>query len=349
MVIKIIMTEVHGEILNSTNSLKLQNVIKSSNFSIHFLKGKIDAKVLRNYHVLIIGGPTVPLDLSEILAVEKFVNQGGFLVLLSVAGGDLSNNNLSELSRRFEFEFNPDYVEDYKHNINNNPRLPIIRYIKKGFSITKSVNKIVFTGCSISVLDDSVKGFLYTDKDALPYMATLGVVSLEKNIIGLSSSSIFNDTLLDKFDNKRLLQNILNYIESIFKKIEKELRVKHKNLTPLRASKIIEHLIMLNSKKLEEIDKLIDKMWSRIIDQIPRLENKIILENLEKSYKLILQKIDLLDFEVGQKNSEFNFLGEKYQESVQQAMNRWYEIEAEKREKLDMIKNNLLTRINNSN
>ncbi|MHA1230163.1 MAG: hypothetical protein ACTSRP_16535 [Candidatus Helarchaeota archaeon] len=346
MVLKIAISEAHNEILNSSNSLKLQDIIKEHNFEVNFIKEYLTSNLLSSYHVLIIGGPTEPLDYSEIVAIEKFVKQEGFLILMSVAGGELSGNNLSELSRRFEFEFNPDFVEDYKHNLNNNPRLPIIHHIKKSFPFTKSINKIIFTGCSISILDESVKGFIYTDRDSIPSMTALGVISTESNVIGFSSSSIFNDTLLEKYNNKKLIDNILRYISTIFKKREKEIKDKYKKISPSKAVRLLEHLISLNTKKLKEIDGIIDNMYNRILGQISKVPIIKVKENLNKNYKLILQKIDSIAAEINNQHAEFSFLGNEYQTEAVDVLNRWYASEAEIREKLDMIRNNLLSRIN---
>jgi len=347
MELKIAISEVHDELLNSSNTLKLQSLANEFGFSVNFIKGKINQRILQNYHVLIIGGPTLPLDYSEILDIEQFVEYGGYLLIFSIAGGDIDNKNLSHLSRKFEFEFNPDFVEDHKHNINNNPRIPIVHYIKKNFSITKNINKIAFTGCSMTPLDDKVHGFLFTDKDSIPFMTPLGVISSEKNVIGISSSSIFNDTLIDKFDNKKLLINIFKFIISIFKIREKQLRSKYKNISVPKALKLIEHLISINSKSLNSIDTLIDNMWKRINDLIPNQTSNYIKNNLNKSYTVILHKIDQLALQVSKKYSEFTFLGNEFQNKAQSLLNLWYEQEAEKREKLDMIRNNLLAKINN--
>jgi len=46
------------------------------------------------------------------------------------------------------------------------------------------------------------------------------------------------------------------------------------------------------------------------------------------------------------KYSEFLILGDEFFNSTQNILNKWYVFEAEKREKLDMIRNNLLAKLN---
>ena len=345
MVLKIAISEAHNELLNSSNTLSLQSIAKELDFSIAFIKDMITDRNIYNYQVIIIGGSTEPLEYSEISIIEKFVNHGGFLLIFSVAGGDIGNSNLSELSRRFEFEFNPDYVESYKHNLNGNPRIPIIYFIKKNFPITKNINKIAYAGCSISILDSDVKGVLFTDKDSIPTMAPVGVISETKNIIGLAGSSLFNDTLIEKYNNKKFIKNIFRFISNILRKREKELRNKYENLTISKAIKLFEHQISINSRSMNEIDILIDKLWSRIIEQSSRIDVARLKDNLKKSYKLIIYKIDALASQVSEKKAEFSFFGQEFEEASNELLNSWYSLEAEKREKLDMIRNNLLVRI----
>jgi hypothetical protein len=346
---RVAFSESHDEILNSTNNTELQSILKDLDFSISFIREEFNNLNINNVQVLIVGGPTEPFSHSEVVILEKFVEkQGGFVLLLSVAGGDLGDSNLSELTRRFEFEFNPDFVESFKHNENNNPRIPILRYIKRNFPFTKGVKKIIYTGCSISKLDSSIEGFLFTDKDSIPTVAPLAVISNEKNIIGIGSASIFNDTLIKKFDNMRLIRQILKHVKDEILEKEKELRTKYKNLTVSKALKLLEHQITINIKLLDDVSNTIDSMWNRITQSISRDAKKDVENNLKKSYKLILHKIDTLASQIARKNAEFSFLGEEYNRESNQLLNTWYISEAEAREKLDMIRNNLVARIENS-
>jgi len=211
--------------------------------------------------------------------------------------------------------------------------------------ISRNINKIAFAGCSISILDPDIKGFMFTDRDSIPVITPVGVISNKYNIIGIASSSIFNDTLIQKLDNKKLIINILRYINSFFKKREKDLQEKYKNINVNKAIRLLEHEIMINSKKLEQISDLIDQMWNRLNDQLQKNDIESVQTNLNKSYKIILQKIDILALQINEKLLEFGFLGQEFQSSSQELINKWYAMEAEKREKLDMIRNNLSAKI----
>ena len=176
-------------------------------------------------------------------------------------------------------------------------------------------------------------------------MTPIAVFFEEKNIIGIAGSSIFNDTLINQFDNKRLFMNIIKYIQTFYKKREKDVMEKYKNLNVNKAVKLIEHEILINSKILNAIDKTIDSLWDRMIDLTTKKDAAFIKQHLEKSYKLIVQKIDTISSQIVEKINEFSIFGDEFEEKSRDLVNNWYVLEAEKREKLDMIRNNILGRL----
>ncbi|MFX1317200.1 MAG: hypothetical protein ACFE9T_15165 [Promethearchaeota archaeon] len=131
-------------------------------FNSNFKLGKIEAGIsyekLNKYNIFIIGVPTMEpnLDLDEIDALVKYVNDGGSLLIINDKGGDYdNNNNLSELTGHFGIKFNSDRLFDDK-NFSKKSSHPIIKEFTKHF-ITKEITEIIHSsGCTLSI-DKSIE------------------------------------------------------------------------------------------------------------------------------------------------------------------------------------------------
>ncbi len=151
--------------LDYSHNNKLTLEASSFNEFTHFLftsgykLGKIQAgfdslKKLEGYDAIIISTPNNDrIKSNEIEIIEKYVKNGGSLLVLSSMGGDYSNKtNLNELTHQFGFEFASDEVNDSMNYINLQRR-PILTNLTPHV-VTEQVRKIVYSSaCSIRVLD----------------------------------------------------------------------------------------------------------------------------------------------------------------------------------------------------
>jgi len=102
---------------NPSNSDFIQYLFGSS-----IRLGKIQAGFssldkLEKYRMVVIGNPREStIEIEEIKNIEQYVNNGGNLLIINDEGGDYSSNiNLSDLTQKFGFLFNPDIVGDSMH------------------------------------------------------------------------------------------------------------------------------------------------------------------------------------------------------------------------------------------
>ena len=151
--------------LDYSHNNKLTLEASSFNEFTHFLftsgykLGKIQAgfdslKKLEGYDAIIISTPNNQrIESDEIKIIEKYVKEGGSLLVLSSLGGDYTNKtNLNELTHQFGFEFVSDEVNDSMNYINLQKRPILTDFIPH--VVTEQVRKIVYSSaCSIRVLD----------------------------------------------------------------------------------------------------------------------------------------------------------------------------------------------------
>ena len=128
-------------------------------FTSGYKIGKIQAgfnslEELKKYKAIILSTPkNINLKQGEIEVIEKYVTNGGSLLLVSSTGGDFTNKtNLNELTQKFGFEFVSDEIYDSVNYVNLQKRPIITRF--KPHIITEQIKKIVFSSsCSTQILD----------------------------------------------------------------------------------------------------------------------------------------------------------------------------------------------------
>ncbi|MFX1378287.1 MAG: hypothetical protein ACFFA4_04265 [Promethearchaeota archaeon] len=131
-------------------------------FESDFKLGKIEAGLtydkLKKYDIFIIGVPHLGpnLDLEEIEALVKYVEDGGSLLAINDGGGDYENkNNLSELTKHFGIKFNSDRLFDNEFFIKKNSH-PVIKEFKSHF-ITRDLSQFIHSnGCTLKI-DKSIE------------------------------------------------------------------------------------------------------------------------------------------------------------------------------------------------
>jgi len=194
---------------------------------------------LEKYNVIILSTPrNTNLKLNEIEILEKYVKNGGSLLIISSSGGDYTNNtNLNELTQKFGFEFVSDEIYDSVNYINLQKRPIITRF--KPHVITEQIKKIILSSsCSTRVLDfiedeKNVKiqwvmksglnswrkrydgeNWIEEDSPKVPLMVV--VEYFKGKVVGFGNLSIFSSLAREygftAFENNILIANILNFL-----------------------------------------------------------------------------------------------------------------------------------------
>lgn len=348
MTLRIIFDQSHNEFLTVANTSILQALLTEMNFIVFTLvDSPITFDKIKDEEILFLGCPSTIFQEPEINAIKKFVELGKFVLLISGSGGDYANNtNLSELARRFEFEFNPDYVEDEKHYYNFS-RIPIIQKFSKNPMI-KQVRKLVYSGCSISILDSSTTPILFTDSDSIPQNSPIMVVSGNRFVFGLGGYSFFSDDPtygIKALDNLRFVYNLFEYIKSGFgktKELKQKTTTKPESLSLKEAKKQFLKLISLKIQKMNIISEDIDKYWAECSNLLKNREYDQADARIASNYQQFTQSIEAAAGEIGNFFGDYNAIFPEFKQAIQENFNQWYETEGEIRAKLDMIRNNLL-------
>ena len=215
-------------------------------FTSGYKLGKIQAgfdslKKLEQYDCIILSSPNnSKLSDKEIEVLEKYVKDGGNLLILSSMGGDHTNRtNLNELTKFFRFEFVSDTVEDSMNYVNLQRR-PLITNIIPHI-ITEQVKKIVFSSaCSVKAfefLEDNEdikieilatgglntwhrfydgKNLIEEDTPKIPLM--VAVEYYEGKVVAFGNLSMFSslgrEYGFSAFDNNILIANTLKFLTS---------------------------------------------------------------------------------------------------------------------------------------
>lgn len=194
---------------------------------------------LDKYNVIILSTPrNTSLKLNEIKILEKYVKNGGSLLIVSSSGGDYTNStNLNDLTQKFGFEFVSDEIYDSVNYVNLQKR-PIITSIKPHV-ITEQIKKIVFSSsCSTKILDfiedeKNVKiegvmqsglncwrkrydGEYWVEEDSPKIQLMVVVEYFKGKVVGFGNLSIFSSLAREygfsAFDNDILIANILSFL-----------------------------------------------------------------------------------------------------------------------------------------
>ncbi|MCK4479502.1 MAG: hypothetical protein KAV01_03150 [Candidatus Lokiarchaeota archaeon] len=194
---------------------------------------------LDKYNVIILSTPrNTSLKLNEIKILEKYVKNGGSLLIVSSSGGDYTNStNLNDLTQKFGFEFVSDEIYDSVNYVNLQKR-PIITSIKPHV-ITDQIKKIVFSSsCSTKILDfiedeKNVKiqglmqsglncwrkrydGEYWVEEDSPKIQLMVVVEYFKGKVVGFGNLSIFSSLAREygfsAFDNDILIANILSFL-----------------------------------------------------------------------------------------------------------------------------------------
>ncbi len=396
MSFKIVLDESHNNNLDYLNSEGFQVVLnRLGGVIFRLIQPPITLEKISEEDLVILGCPTTAYSYSEIMALEKFVERGKGLVLISGNGGDLFyNTNLSEIGRRFEFEFNNDQVEDEKDNMGLSAVVKISKFETIHFS--ENFKYIIYSGCSINILDKSCNVIAKSNPKSSPPNTPIAVFSPNNRVFGIGGFNIFIDHPefgIDRTENLQFILTIFDYLKnqieferdetpkilvekpttkepelevgdksdlelidesSILDQlktkelegIEEHLEFEIESISPKQANKKFEEFTFFYIKKLEKISDTIDEFWLFIKKSLGLKNKKIKREVLHKvlhsKYQTFLEKIGYLASEIDVLYSVFSYTFSQDDFDSDNALINWFENEASCREKLDMIRNNLL-------
>jgi len=194
---------------------------------------------LEKYNVIILSTPrNTSLKVNEIKILEKYVKNGGSLLIVSSSGGDYTNGtNLNDLTQKFGFEFLSDEIYDSVNYVNLQKRPMITRF--KPHVITEQIKKIVFSSsCSTKLLDfiedeKNVKiqwvlqsglnswhkrydGEYWIEEDSPRIPLMIVVEYFKGKVVGFGNLSIFSSLAREygfsALDNDILIANILSFL-----------------------------------------------------------------------------------------------------------------------------------------
>jgi len=138
--------------LESTYS-ELGQMLRDNDFDVEaYTEFMILAKNLKDADVIVFGCPnSSKIRPAEIDVLQKYVKNGGGLLLLSLSGGDRGlMNNMSKISGDFGITFENTAVKDERNNAGL-PTMPIITNIV-GHSATEDVSDLLIpSACSLRV------------------------------------------------------------------------------------------------------------------------------------------------------------------------------------------------------
>jgi hypothetical protein len=295
-------------------------------FNSGYKLGKIEAGYnslddLKKYNTIILSTPkNVNLKANEIEVLEKYVKEGGSLLIISSSGGDYTNNtNLNELTQKFGFKFVSDEIYDSVNYVNLQKR-PIITKFKPHI-ITEQIKKIVFSSsCSTQILEfiedeEDIKiewimqsglnswrrifdGENWEEEDS-PKVPLMVVVEYFKGrVVAFGNLSIFSslgrEYGFSAFDNDIIIANILSFLLGSLDSEGKPVTIELNLDLYYWAEKIIKKEKWDNISDLINVSvKYFKDNYNEIIDKIKqlRLERIKKREDYEKKIKKKEEKI----------------------------------------------------------
>jgi prefoldin subunit 5 len=138
--------------LESTYS-ELGQMLRDNDFDVEaYTEFMILAKNLKNVDVLVFGCPnSSKVRPAEIDVLQKYVQEGGSLLLLSLSGGDRGlMNNMSKISGEFGITFENTAVKDERSNAGL-PTMPIITDVVAHPATEDVADLLIPSACSLKI------------------------------------------------------------------------------------------------------------------------------------------------------------------------------------------------------
>jgi predicted nucleic acid-binding Zn-ribbon protein len=138
--------------LDSTYS-ELGKILRDNDFDAEpYTEFMLLAKNLKEADVLVFGCPnSSKLRLPEIEVIQKYVKNGGGLMLLALSGGDKGlANNMSQISDPFGITFDNTAIKDDRYNAGI-PTMPIIRDLVSHPATDEVEDLLIPSACSLKI------------------------------------------------------------------------------------------------------------------------------------------------------------------------------------------------------
>lgn len=237
---RVLIDVAHDEPINFSSGHKLfADQLTNKGFTLSENKGPITDSILTDYDILLIIAPKTKFTQQEISAIDKFVKNGGNLLLVGRGGSSLDikqiRSVLNEISTNMGIVFNDDLVTDTQSYYDNDATNVIIINMVED-PITSDVFKVAMKlPCSLTISQNSkalMKGSANSlsrpylsdpDKSSNPSTDPLNAISgtdivvgakttvLTGKLIAVGSSTFLEDHMIAKHDHMRLISNMFDY------------------------------------------------------------------------------------------------------------------------------------------
>ncbi|MHA1311611.1 MAG: hypothetical protein ACTSQO_11900 [Candidatus Helarchaeota archaeon] len=347
---RIVFDETHHEIFSNKNCKKLSNLLKKHSFiSFRLLIGPIKPDNLTEEEYLFIGAPKDSFSQEEVETIINFVRNGGFIIIVC---NSMRNNsfNINSLAKHFGIRFDFNHVKDSKNHWKSAEYFPLITNFNKSH-LTKNVNKLYYSGATLTLNGNDCYPIAFTSKDAEPPNSPIIAISSKGHCIAIGGSTMFYDDEygISAGNNSVFVSNLFKYL--IWAKKYPDKVIEYRQISPRpdfstrkiplkKASEILNKKIKEIYNDYNKIFDKIDKLMDNIINIIQTKRNKDTEAKLKSNYKEIqdqIQSWQIYLFEVIEKlendvNRPLEFVKIKNEK-----LNEFYVKESEVIEHLDRI------------
>ena len=211
---------------------QVYEMLKGKGFSVINLKTEITQELIAGVDVLILPHNALgeyervilahsPLySESEIGVIEKFVLEGGGLLVLSEHEINKYGNNISELLEGFEITLKNNSVQDNVSNHNGVAFWPRVKVSKPNAGITARVKEAAVYRSGSFVTNKDLQEILVSNDTSDP--ANQGIMVGkpvgEGYIIVSADSDLFGDDSVNDYDHRELFYNLVTFLGSQKKK-----------------------------------------------------------------------------------------------------------------------------------
>lgn len=274
--------EGHGEILdifddNFSELFHVLNDVLNLDVSIN-REETIPEEDLLAADILVLGCPKDILVDHEIQEILKYIREGGNLLIISDAGGDLANEtNLNDLLSNLHIELEPTMIRDKQVNMGSS-LAPVIENLNLSHPIMRNVMRVVVGGgCTMSMEEPAVsllstsmtswiERFHPDETEAWKVMKVgehwslmASVLHGQGKVIACGDVDMFSndaDYGINALDNHILVKNMFNWF-----------------LSPVESSTVIDWLISriaVLEKKQERLEKMLKMLLAtnESLDQV---------------------------------------------------------------------------------
>ncbi len=340
MSFRIIIDESHEEFLFLANTEGLQLIFsKLDCVVLPYVIKPITYEKIRDDHVLILGAPQERFTDGEIEAILRFVNDGKILILISSNLGDsFYGTNLNFIARQFDFEFNEDQLEvrGDERVLSNVVGVNNFRTLR----FSSNVRSILYSGCTIQLLDSSVKVIAESDATTIPAHAKIAVLSENERVFGIGGFNLFIDHGeygLERENNLEFLYDVIAHLISKLKKpsdIEQkiEARVYNGGSKPVYFQDDDNESFMIQERRRKEINSNAAEIVNSLLEDQEMSNHGFGSEEAPEAF--IDSRVSLFEIDMDKIFQEINQLPnkkarEKFREVCKPLFHNLEEIESE--------------------